>query len=458
MLTEPTNSEVTLDEEKDSDCQRQVASLHRAEKSENGRRNRLLWLGGACLLTAGAIVAVPRLTSQSPPPQEETGEINVLPVETVTVEPTSGYQVSRSYTGEIAARRSSELGLERGGELTQVLVEEGDRVSKGQPLARLDTRNLKAQRKQLEARKARALAQLQQLETGPRQEEINAARARVRNLEKELELKTSQRSRREFLYQEGAISQEQRDEFIAQEESLTAQLDEARSQLQELLNGTRKEEIAAQRATVQELEASIEDIEVTLNKSVLKAPFNGIISKRHVDEGTVIQTGQPVVRLMENEAPEARIGMPSRMANRLAVGDSETVTIDSQKFSATVSAILPEVDPETRTQVVVLELDRAAVTKTHPGQTVRLNHTKTVDSKGYWLPLSALTKGVRGLWTCYVVVPVEQGKGWEVQQRAVEILHQQDNRAFVRGTLQADDQIVASGTHRLVPGQRVSIK
>jgi multidrug efflux pump subunit AcrA (membrane-fusion protein) len=145
------------------------------------------------------------------------------------------------------------------------------------------------------------------------------------------------------------------------------------------------------------------------------------------------------------------------MANRLTVGDSQTVTVASEKVSATVSSILPEVDPETRTQVVVLELDRAAVTKTHPGQTVRLNHTKTIDTQGYWLPLSALSKGVRGLWTCYVVVPVSDGKGWEVQQRAVEILHQQDDRAFVRGTLQADDRIVASGTHRLVPGQRVSI-
>ena len=448
MLIEPSNPKVTLDEEKDSDC---------AEKSQKGRRNRLLWLGGACLLTAGAIVTVPRLTSQSPPP-EETSEVNVLPVETVTVQPQSGYQVSRSYTGEIAARRSSELGLERGGELIEVFVEEGDRVSKGQALAKLDTRNLKAQRKQLEAKKARALAQLEQLETGPRQENINAARARVRNLEKELELKKSQRSRREFLYQEGAISQEQRDEFVTQEEALTARLDEARSQLQELLNGTREEEIAAQRATVQELEASIEDLDVTLNKSVLKAPFNGIISKRHRDEGTVIQTGQPVVRLVENEAPEARIGMPSRMANRLTMGDSETVTIASEQFSATVSSILPEVDPETRTQVVVLELDRAAITKTHPGQTVRLNHTKTIDTQGYWLPLSALSKGVRGLWICYAVVPVSDGKWREVQQHAVEILHQQDDRAFVRGTLQADDRIVASGTHRLVPGQRVSIK
>ena len=423
-----------------------------------GRKKRLIWLGGACFLIAGAVIGVPRLFSQTQsPPPEETSQVSGVTVETVTVKPASGYEVTRSFTGEISARRSSELGLERGGELTQVLVEEGDRVSKGQPLARLDTRNLQAQRKQLEARLSGALAQLEQLETGPRQEDIAAARARVRNLEKELELKEIQRSRREFLYQEGAISREQRDEFATQEEVLEARLDEAKSALEELLNGTRQEEIAAQRTTVQELEASIEDIDVTLSKSVLKAPFNGIVSQRYLDEGTVIQTGEPVIRLVENALPEARIGLPTTMTNNLSIGSSQTVTINSQEFSATVSAILPEVDPETRTQEVVLELDRAAITETSPGQTVRLIRNQTIDSEGYWVPLSSLTKGVRGLWTAFVVVESSEGDGWEVQQQAVEILHQDDGRAYVRGTLQVSDRIVASGTHRLVPGQQVSV-
>ncbi len=448
MPTESTRKDITLDEDQDIERPDQ--------KSQKGRKKRLVWLGGVSLLVAGGMIGVPRLIPQSPPPQE-TRAINATPVKTVTLQPESGYEVTRSYTGEITARRSSELGLERGGELTEVLVEEGDRVSKGQPLARLDIRNLQAQRKQLEAQKARALAQLEQLETGPRQEDINAARARVRNLQKELELKEIQRSRREFLYQEGAISQEQRDEFATQEEALTARLDEARSQLQERLNGTRPEEIAAQRATVQELEARIQDLEVTLSKSVLNAPFDGIVAQRHFDEGSVILTGRSLIRLVEDTVPEARIGLPTQMTNQLAIGSLQTVTIDSQPFSATVSSILPEIDPETRTQVVVLELNQAAIPQTHPGQTVRLTRTKTIETDGYWLPLSALTKGLRGLWTAYVVVESSDGKGWEVQQQAVEILHQQENRAFVRGTLQPNDRIVASGTHRLVPGQAVSV-
>ncbi|PSO46904.1 MAG: efflux transporter periplasmic adaptor subunit [Cyanobacteria bacterium SW_9_44_58] len=446
MVIEPTPPKVALDEEQDSDC---------AEQSQKGRKKRLLWLGGACLLTAGAIIAIPRLTSQSPPPQE-TSDVNVLPVETVTVQPKSGYQVSRSYTGKMVARRNSKLGLECGGELTEVLVEEGDRVAAGEPIARLDTRNLSVQKQQLQAQHSRALAQLEQLKNGSRQEKIAAARARVRNLQEELELKQKQRSRREFLYQEGAISQEQRDEAVSGEQALQARLDQAESQLQELLNGTRQEEIAAQKATVEELQAKLEEIEIKLSQSVLTAPFDGIVSQRFLDEGTVVKTGQPVIELIGNTAPEARVGVPPSVAQQFQEGASAKLTIDGDSYQGTVTSIPPEISEQTQTRTLVFRLPPDALLETTPGQTVQLNYRTTIDKQGYWLPISALTKGIRGLWTVYVVVP--DGEKSKVQQEAVEMIHQQENRALVRGTLEPNAEIVANGTHRLVPGQRVSVK
>lgn len=77
----------------------------------------------------------------------KTDAVNVLAVKTLTVDAVSGYEVARAYTGEIAALRSSDLGFTRSGELVQVLVAEGDRVSSGQPLALLDTQSLLTQRR-----------------------------------------------------------------------------------------------------------------------------------------------------------------------------------------------------------------------------------------------------------------------------------------------------------------------
>ncbi|MEL6385401.1 MAG: efflux RND transporter periplasmic adaptor subunit [Cyanobacteria bacterium J06626_18] len=408
------------------------------------------------LLLAGVPIVQTRLAS-STVEANEADSVNVLPVETLTVDAVSGYEVARAYTGEIAALRASELGFERSGQLVEVYVQEGDRVAAGEPLARLNIQNLQTQRQQLEAEKAQAMARLAELESGPRAEDIAAAAAAVQDLEQQLALQEIQRSRREMLYSEGAISKEELDEFAFGEGALQARLDQSQSNLEELQNGTRQEQIDAQRATVQQLDARIADLDVTIGKSTINAPFEGIISDRKVDEGTVVNGGQSVLRLVENAAPEARIGMPADVANELPVGAPQTLELGGATYSAVVDAVLPEVDPDTRTQVVIFRLEPAAIPSISPGQTVRVELTETIPTEGVWLPTEALTQGIRGLWNTYVLTaPDENTAGiYEVQPQAVEILHQEGDRVLVRGTLQPGDRVVANGTHRLVPGQQV---
>ncbi|MDB9524565.1 efflux RND transporter periplasmic adaptor subunit [Oscillatoria sp. CS-180] len=415
----------------------------------------LIGLGLVGLLLVGIPVVRTQLTSSTDETEAPSTAASVSTVETLTVELVSSYEVARTYTGEVAALRASDLGFERGGELISVLVEEGDRVSIGQPLAQLDIQNLQTHRQQLEAQKLEAEARLLELERGARQEDIAAARAAVRDIESQLELQEIQRSRREFLYEAGAISREQLDEFAFGAETLIARLDRAQSDLDELLNGTRPEQIAAQQAVVQQLAASVADVDVDIDKSTLRAPFDGIVSTQQVDEGTVVSTGQSVVRLVENETPEARIGLPEDVASRLRVGESVTVNLDTERYSATVKSLLPEVDADTRTQVVVFQIEAAAIATVNPGQTVRVEITETIPTAGIWLPTSALAQDIRGLWSAYGLTPTDAEGMYEVQSQSVEILHQESNRALVRGTLQPGDLVVADGVHRLVPGQQV---
>ncbi|NEP17788.1 MAG: efflux RND transporter periplasmic adaptor subunit [Leptolyngbya sp. SIO4C1] len=414
---------------------------------------------GAGAIALLLLIGIPVVRMQFVSPEAiEVNESTVLTVETLTVEAVDGYETTRTYTGEVAALRASDLGFERSGELETVLVQEGDLVTAGTPLAQLDTRNLQTQRQQLEADQAQALAVLAELEAGPRVEAIAAAEASVRQLEQDLALQRTQRERREFLYEQGAISKETLDEFTYGQGALQAQLEEARSRLEELRNGTRPEQIRAQQAVVQQLDAAIAGVDVNIQKSTLRSPFAGIVSSRKVDEGTVVGAGQSVVRLVEDAALEARIGMPTTTVSRLQPGDTQTVTLNGDRYEATVTAVLPEVDPETRTQVVVLQLDRAAVPHINPGQTVRAEIAETVPTEGIWIPTSALTQDIRGLWSAYLIVPTEDREDrFEIQPQSVEILHQESNRALVRGTLQTGDRVVANGVHRLVPGQQVRL-
>lgn len=414
----------------------------------------------ALLLGMGILGVIHHQPANSQAESTETEETTILSVKTLTVEPVSSYEVTRSFTGEIAALRSSDLGFERSGQLVSVLVQEGDRVAQGTPLARLDIRNLQTRRQQLAAERARAQARLAELQAGPRPEDITAAKAAVRELEQELELQRTQRARREYLYERGAISRETLDEFTYGQETLQARLDQARSRLQELQNGTRSEQILAQQATVRQLDAAIADLDVTIGKSTLRSPFAGVVSARAVDEGTVVSTGQPVVELVENAAPEARIGMPTNVANQLQVGEPQTIRLGPDRYTGTVAAVLPEVDPNTRTQVVVFQLDQSAIPRLNPGQTARVELPRTIPTDGVWLPNAALTQGIRGLWNAYVLTSTENSNSqsantYEIQPQTVEILHEDGDRVLVRGTLQPGDRVVANGTHRLVPGQQV---
>ena len=387
-----------------------------------------------------------------------TQQTNILPVNTTVVEPTKSYSASQTYTGEVTALRTSEVGFERGGKLINIFVEEGDRLKAGTPLAELDTANLKAQRQALIAQKEQAQAVLAELENGARTEQINAAQANVRDIQQQLELEKLKSDRREYLYREGAIAREQLDEITFNHKALTERLANAQSTLNELKNGTRVEQVNAQQAAVNRLDAEIADLNITIDKSTLKSPFNSIVSSRNIDEGTVVEAGRSVFRLVENTQLKVKIGVPIAVADRIQPGSKQQITIAGKEYNATITSILPEVDTTTRTRTVVLKLPPLAATEVSPKQIARLNVTQIKDVDGYWLPINALVKGDRGLWSCYAVVDSTDGKNKQAERRYVELLETQEDRVLVRGTIKPKDEIITDGTHRLVAGQLVKLQ
>ncbi|MDJ0903484.1 MAG: efflux RND transporter periplasmic adaptor subunit [Xenococcus sp. MO_188.B8] len=402
----------------------------------------------------------PRLSinTQAKASKTDHNQVNILPVETIVVRQVYSYSTSQTYIGEVKALRTSEVGFERAGKLISVLVDEGDRVSAGTALAKLDTTNLETQLEGLIARKAGAQAVLAELKNGARTEQKAAAQAVVRDLEQQLELEKLKNSRREYLYGEGAIAREQLDEVAFNSKALTERLANAKSNLEELQNGTRVEQVTAQQAVVDRLTAEIKDISITIDKSILRSPFNSIVSNRNVDEGMVIQAGQSILRLVENTQPELKVGVPISVANQIKSGSRHQVTIGGEIYSAEVSSILPELNSATRTLTVVLKLPSLAATQVIPGQIARLAVTQTHNTDGYWLPITALVKGNRGLWSCYALVDSEHSQNTKVEVKSIEILEAQSDRVLVRGTLEPGDEIIADGTHRLVPGQLANRK
>ena len=326
-------------------------------------------------------------------------------------------------------------------------------------------------------------AKLQELQTGTRIEDIQAARSVVLDLEEQVELAQLREKRREELYKQGAISQEQLDVASTETDTLNARLKRGRSeleklqtgtrseqieaqkarvrqvqsQLDELIAGTRSEQIEAQKAEVKRFEAQISEIDVVLRKSILYAPFTGTISVRHLDEGVVVNATQAVVRLVEDGERKVRVGVPPTQASRLRIGSLEEVRVAQKTLSAQVLSILPEVDSMTRTQSVILALPQAIA----PGTIVKLELNQIETVTGYWLPTSALVWGERGLLACFALVSPQKSDlvipplTYQTEKRMVEVLHTEGDRSLVRGLLKPGELVVTTGTNQLVPGQLV---
>ncbi|MGH0038490.1 MAG: efflux RND transporter periplasmic adaptor subunit [Myxococcota bacterium] len=355
--------------------------------------------GGAGLLLAWGLVGLlPDPGRAADAPEERT----LLPVAVRTIERVDAYSVREIHAGRVVARRESALGFERGGRLDAVLVERGDRVVAGDVLARLDVRELTARKRELEAR--------------------------VRQMDARLELARSTERRRKALRQSNHASIEELDQATSEASAIAAELEAAR--------------------------ASLEQVGVAIEQSSLLAPYGGQITERHEDEGTVAAAGQAILEIVESGALEVHVGVPPESAEALEIGSVHEVEVGGRPYPARIAALIQKLETRTRTVPVVFALE-GAPEHVRAGDLARIALERRVQSVGMWLPITALAESRRGLWSAYVVVPRDGGQ--VVERREVEVLHAESDRAFVRGTLRDGDQVVATGLHRLVPGQRVSV-
>ncbi len=309
------------------------------------------------LVSLGAKSATTRQESGPPesrsadlPPAEPQALLAASQALVVQVEAAAlvdSFSVARTYTGLVVASRISQLGFERSARVIELRVDEGDAVSKGDVLAVLDMRQLDTERQRLEAQRDQAAAVLAELRAGPRVETIAAARAEVQDWAAQLELQRRNYARTSELVRQNAVSRERNDEAELGVQSLQAKLDAAQKRLDELEAGTRKEQIAAQEAMVKQLNASLADLAIELEDSALLAPFDGTISQRHVDEGTVVSPAQPIYEIVESGGLEAEVGLPPRVFSRLAAGQQVEIEVGDRKWSASFDRASAIVDLRT---------------------------------------------------------------------------------------------------------------
>lgn len=322
-----------------------------------------------------------------------------LPVAVAEFRIQTTYERSARHTGMVKAGNDSNLGFEVPGTLFDTPAREGDPVEAGDIIATLDT--------------AQSMASLE------------ATRAEVARLSAELELAVLQHERLIGLAAKGLAAQQQLDEAQLRRKALAAAVDAARANLS--------------RATI------------TVQKSTLRAPFNGVIADRYLQRGTVIPAGQPVVRLVGSDNLEVHVGLPPEVAGQLVPGAAYPLILRSHTVPATLRAIRSDLDASTLTSNAIFDL--APDADARPGDSASLAWREAVPGPGGWLPLSALTEGDRGLWNV-LALDTTRTPATTVRE-TVEVIYSEGDRVFVRGTLADGTWVVATGLHRLSPGSAV---
>lgn len=325
-------------------------------------------------------------------------------VDVVKVESSSSYEKKESYLGEIYSKRSSSLGFEIGGNVEKIFVDEGAFVEKGQKIASLDVKELLAKKDEASAEVRRVYAQLE-----------------LAKLTKERTSKASAMR---------AVSKQEEDQagqnYLSYEAALNA-------------------------AFAQQLQ-----VNVRINKGVLTAPYNGVISKKFLCEGSVVNPGTPVVEIIDVTDLEARIGVKSREG--IALGESRELSTKFGIAQGAVTAILPERSSATRNFEVICALP-SPPPLLRPGDAVNMVVSKAVEARGVWLPITSLTESYRGLFGVLVAIP-EEGEegGYRLSMQEVRVIDQIDDRVYVASALKEGDLVVKDGLNRVVPGLRVVIK
>lgn len=361
------------------------------------------WAGAtlvAALVIAAAAAGVATLYARAAADGAAAGAPPPLPVRVETLRMQDGHAVAARHVGRVEPARETRVSFERAGLVVAVLVEEGDALRAGDPMARLDARALDVARRRLEAARAAA--------------EANLGLAR------------STLERRSALTDQGHASRQA--------------LDEARFT------------VDAQTARLAEIDAQLSQVALDLEKSVILAPFDGVVAARMADEGAVVEAGAPLARLQETGRPRARVGVPVRAAQGLTRGATYGLETPGGVAPARLASVSPDIDPATRTVAALFDLDPGAPVAM--GEIVRLVLPGHAEGRGAWVPLTALQEGMRGMWALTVLA---DGPDGPVARRvAAQALHVADGRAFVAGPFADGDRVIVEGVDRVAPGQRVA--
>lgn len=312
-----------------------------------------------------------------------------------------GAEQSLEYAGEVRARTQSVLGFRVGGKLVERKVDLGDRVKKGQVLARLDPEDLQLGREAAMAALAAAKANYQ--------------------------LAVADTKRFKDLLDQGFVSSAEFDRHETARIAAKAQLEQAKAQ------------------------AGVQDNQTRYTELVADAP--GVITAVDAEPGQVVSAGMPVVTLARDGPLDVVFNVPEDQVDwvKSLLGRRGAVHVRrwgrDEAIEATIREVAAAADPVTRTYIVKADVASKAL---HLGQTTTVSIQRRDGGSDYHLPLTALFEadGRSCVWRL-------DPQSMTVQRVPVQVASVSGDSAVIAQGVRGGDEIVTAGVHVLTQGQKV---
>jgi membrane fusion protein (multidrug efflux system) len=241
--------------------------------------------------------------------------------------------------GPIVVEQQLDVAALRDGVVSELAVDVNSPVKKGQLLARLDDRQLIAERDAI-------------------QHKLRSIEADVKNWEAELQVRQVDLQRSEDMLKAGIITRQQVDH--------------------DRYNATATRfEVDRERENALNARSNLQSIELELEKTRITAPFDGVVARRYVRQGQRVSSGEKLFWVTAVEPLQVRFTLPEQYSRSLKVGDVLEVSpaaTSGMSASAKVLHVSPVVDPSSGTVEVIAVLARQSVFR--PGMTASIRVPK----------------------------------------------------------------------------------
>ncbi len=333
-------------------------------------------------------------------------------------------QAEAIVTGELRAVSQAEIAAREPGAVLEVLVDEGGSVKKGDIVARLDDRRVKAQLAQAKA----ALQSAKSMST-QRQAELS-------------------RAKRDFEMKRGLLERK----AVSESDALDAERTLAVADAQ----------LNAARDGIAEAESRIVFLQAQLDDLTIHAPFDGVIVSRRVEPGEWAAAGATIATLTTVNPIEAWLRVPARHLDDLR-GNSEGFRVrrsaTGELLKPASVQLVPDVDPLSQLFTVVATLPNTAG-RLAPGESVT-GIVPAGERGPHWsFPTDALIRSAAGDFVYVVQPPAKEGELPIAGRTDLQVAFERGGRIYVAGAevFAAGAQVVVEGNERLMPGQGLMVK